>query len=121
MTERLVEPLRTIIEYLESQIYFEILQQVKINRTNLLQLKLKIRKVLTRIFISNKSWFSEDIYLNAEEIQEKAAIDISCKRRKVFEDISSAIYATADDLKNVLRKLNKLKQELKLADQKEGK
>lgn len=79
-----------------------------------------MHKVLTEKLISKNSWLREDEYFNGEEMKERAAIDISCKRREVFEDISFAIKTTANDLKDVSMKLFKIKQDLILVDQKKG-
>lgn len=80
-----------------------------------------MHKVLTEKFISKRSWFREDkCFCNAEEMKERAAIDMSLKRCHVFADISFAIKTTANDLKNVSTKLFKVKQDLILVDQKKG-
>lgn len=125
LSEKRIESLQAITEYLNSlEIDFKILLQVKplIKRKNLLDLplKLKMHKVLTEKLISKNSWLREDEYFNGEEMKERAAIDISCKRREVFEDISFAIKTTANDLKDVSMKLFKIKQDLILVDQKKG-
>lgn len=125
LSEKRNRSLQTIMKYLNSlEIDFAKLVQVKplIKRKNHLDLplKLKMQEVLTEIFKSNTIWIRDDEYFNAEEMKKRAAVDISCTRRNVFEDISLAIKTTANDLKNISMKLFTMKQDLKLVDQKEG-
>lgn len=122
--EFILSTLERTLEELGSTIYSEISKhfESQIKMINLLELKLRIHRVLIHIFISKLSWSeSKNMNVNSEEMRENVARDISSKKNDILKDVLSAIAATDDDLKNVSLKLNTAISELKLNDQIEGK
>ncbi|XP_034317808.2 uncharacterized protein [Magallana gigas] len=118
--EIILSTLERTLEVLGSTIYSEVSKhfESQIKMINLLELELRIHRVLIHKFISNLSWSeSRNMNVNSEEIRENVARDISRKKNEILEDVLSAIAATDDDLKNVSLKLNTAISELKLNDQ----
>lgn len=122
--EIILSTLERSLEVLGSTIYSEVSKhfESQIKMINLLELELRIHRVLIHKFISNLSWSERrNMNVNSEEIRENVARDISRKKNEILEDVLSAIAATDDDLKNVSLKLNTAISELKLNDQIKGK
>lgn len=122
--ELILSTLERTLEELGSTIYSEISKhfESQIKMINLLELELRIHRVLIHIFISNLSLSeSKNMNVNSEEMRENVARDISSKKNDILKDVLSAIAATDDDLKNASLKLNTAISELKLNDQIEGK
>lgn len=115
--------MQIIIEKLGATI-FEISKDVNLQmkKTNLLQLKFKIRRILIQIFVSNLSWEKRKIgYFYSKEMRENVAREITGKKSYILEEIFSVIKATDDALKNASRILKTAIEDLKLINQSEGK
>lgn len=124
--EMLLRTLQRAVDALGSMIYIKITKhmhaKLQIQKTSLLPLKFKIRKILMKIFISNLSWSEREYkYLEFMEMQEKVARDISSKKSDILKEIFDVIIATKYDLKKVSLILYTAIGHLSLIDHNEGK
>lgn len=118
--------LQRAVDALGSMIYIKITKHMhatlQIQKTSLLPLKFKIRKIVMKIFISNLSWSERKIeYLKLIEMQKKLARDISSKKSDILKKIFHVIEDTKYDLKKVSRILYTALGNLSLIDHNEGK
>lgn len=123
--EKLLRALQRAVDALGSMIYIKITKhmhaKLQIQKTSLLPLKFKIRKIVMKIFISNLSWSERKIkHLKFMEMQEKLARDISSKKSDILKEIFHVIEATEYDLKKVSRILYTAIGNLSLIDHNEG-
>lgn len=122
--EKLLRTLQIAVDALGSMIHIKISKRMhaklQIQKTSLLLLKFKIRKILMKIFISSFSR-SEYKYLKSMETLEDVAINISSQKSYIWKEIFRVIKATENDLKDVSRILYTAIGNLSLIDHNEGK
>lgn len=121
--EKLLRTLQIAVDALGSMIYIKISKRMhaklQIQKTSLLLLKFKIRKILMKIFISSFSR-SEYKYLKSMETLEDVAINISSQKSYIWKEIFRVIKATENDLKDVSRILYTAIGNLSLIDHNEA-